>query len=78
MTTRNIYWLQYPNYDVNKNKTQIKTFRPLFSLIRHAGWNKVSPDRSVFSCVCVCARVRVCACVFVCVFFQNSLGTFLR
>jgi len=38
-----IYTLKYPNYDVTKNKTEVKTIYILFSLNGRAGSNKILP-----------------------------------
>ena len=50
-----IYWLKYQNYDVNKNKMEMKTLHILPGLNEHAGSYKVHQPRSV---------------LFFCVFFQ--------
>jgi hypothetical protein len=48
---RPIYGLIYPNYDVNKNKVEIKTLYILLVLNGQAGSNNVIPPRSVLCAV---------------------------
>jgi hypothetical protein len=43
---RHIYGLKYPNYDVNRNKVEIKTLHILLGPNAQAGSNNVSPPRS--------------------------------
>ena len=43
--------MKYPNYDVNKNKVEIKTLHILLGLNGQAGSNNVNPPRSVLFCV---------------------------
>jgi hypothetical protein len=47
---RHIYGLKYPNYDVNKNKVEIKTLHILLGLNGQAGLNNVNPPRSALFC----------------------------
>jgi len=47
---RHIYRLKYPNYDVNKNKIEIKNLHILFCLKGHAVSSKSNPPRCVLFC----------------------------
>ena len=55
-----VYGLNYPNYDIKKNKIEIKNLHILFGLNGNAVSNEVNHPR----------------CVLFCMFFPASLLTF--